>query len=66
MPGIGQTWSTPTVARVNVKSRTWTTENTDKLVLMFGGGYDTVQDTVGYVADAWATASTWSTRLPAA
>ena len=52
LPGIGQTWSTPTVARVNVKSRTWPTENTDKMVLVFGGGYDTVQDTVGYVADS--------------
>lgn len=54
LPGIGQTWSTPTVARVNV-DRTWTTSNPDKLVVVFGGGYDTVQDTIGYVADSVGT-----------
>ena len=50
LPGIGQTWSAPAVARVNV-NRTWSTSNPDKMVLVFGGGYDTAQDTVGYVAD---------------
>ncbi len=50
LPGVGQTWSTPTVARVNV-NRTWTSSNPDKMVLVFGGGYDVAQDTVGYVAD---------------
>lgn len=50
LPGVGQTWSAPTVARVNV-NRTWTSGNPDKMVLVFGGGYDVAQDTVGYVAD---------------
>ena len=50
LPGVGQTWSTPTVARVNV-NRTWPSSNPDKMVLVFGGGYDIAQDTVGYVAD---------------
>ncbi len=50
LPGVGQTWSAPTVARVNV-NRTWTSSNPDKMVLVFGGGYDVAQDTVGYVAD---------------
>jgi type IV pilus assembly protein PilY1 len=50
LPGVGQTWSAPTVARVNV-NRTWTSSNPDKMVLVFGGGYDIAQDTVGYVAD---------------
>lgn len=54
LPAIGQTWSTPTVARVNV-DRTWTASNPDKLVVVFGGGYDTVQDTIGYVADSVGT-----------
>jgi type IV pilus assembly protein PilY1 len=40
LPGIGQTWSSPSVARVDVKN----TGNSEKLVLIFGGGYDTVQD----------------------
>ena len=50
LPGVGQTWSAPTLARVNV-NRTWTNSNPDKMVLVFGGGYDVAQDTVGYVAD---------------
>jgi type IV pilus assembly protein PilY1 len=50
LPGVGQTWSAPAVARVNV-DRTWSSSNPDKMVLVFGGGYDIAQDTVGYVAD---------------
>lgn len=50
LPGVGQTWSAPTVARINV-DRSWTASNPDKMVLVFGGGYDVAQDTVGYVAD---------------
>lgn len=49
LPGIGQTWSTPTVARVNV-NRTWPAANTDKWVVVFGGGYDTAEDSIGYVS----------------
>jgi len=49
LPGIGQTWSTPTVARVNA-SRTWGSSNPDKLVLVFGGGYDAADDAVSYVS----------------
>ena len=56
LPGIGQTWSSPTVARVNADrgSGGWGS-NTDKVVLIFGGGYDTVQDGLpenGYQADS--------------
>jgi type IV pilus assembly protein PilY1 len=42
--GLGQTWSTPSVARVNTGS--------DRLVAIFGGGYDDSQDTRGYHPDA--------------
>jgi type IV pilus assembly protein PilY1 len=49
LPGIGQTWSTPTVARVNV-ARTWPAANPDKWVVVFGGGYDTAEDSIGYVS----------------
>jgi len=51
LPGVGETWSAPTVARVNV-NRTWSSSNPDKMVLVFGGGYDVAQDTVGYVSDS--------------
>ena len=45
LPGIGQAWSTPTIARVNVSGQT---QNSQKLALIFGGGYDPVQDTTTY------------------
>lgn len=41
LPNIGQTWSTPQVTRMNIPS---TTQNTDKFVLVFGGGYDVRED----------------------
>jgi type IV pilus assembly protein PilY1 len=50
LPGVGETWSAPSVARVNV-NRTWPSSNPDKMVLVFGGGYDVSQDTISYVAD---------------
>jgi type IV pilus assembly protein PilY1 len=52
LPGVGQTWSAPSVARINVDRSTSWGSNTDKMVLVFGGGYDTVQDTIGYSVDA--------------
>jgi type IV pilus assembly protein PilY1 len=45
----GQSWSTPSVARVNVSGAT---QNTLQQVLVFGGGYDTVQDNGAYALDA--------------
>ncbi|RMF96494.1 MAG: hypothetical protein D6727_08140 [Gammaproteobacteria bacterium] len=41
---LGQTWSRPTVARVNI-------DGTVKDVVIIGGGYDTKQDTGGYKTD---------------
>ncbi len=41
MSKLGQTWSTPQIARVNISD---VTQNTQKFVLIFGGGYDTDQD----------------------
>lgn len=46
--GLGQSWSTPVVTRVNVSDKT---QNADKLVIIFGGGYDVTQDNVGYNTD---------------
>jgi len=66
--GLGQAWSTPVLARVDVGS---TTQNTNKYVLIFGGGYDAngqegyvySQDTVGnhiFMLDAESGALLWS------
>lgn len=48
-PRLGRTWSTPQIARVNIKGAT---QNDQKLVLIFGGGYDTVQDANVYTTDS--------------
>jgi type IV pilus assembly protein PilY1 len=49
LTNAGQSWSTPAVARVNVSGAT---QNTLQQVLVFGGGYDTVQDNGAYALDA--------------
>jgi type IV pilus assembly protein PilY1 len=48
LPGGGQSWSTPSVAKVNVSGAS---QNTLQQVLVFGGGYDTTQDTGAYALD---------------
>jgi type IV pilus assembly protein PilY1 len=48
LPQLGQTWSAPVVARVNVSGGN---DDTEKFVLIFGGGYDTTQETQGYSPD---------------
>ncbi len=48
MKNAGQSWSTPAVARVNVSGAT---QNALQQVLVFGGGYDTVQDNGPYATD---------------
>ncbi len=42
-PGGGQTWSTPTVVRMNIDDNSL---NADKAVVVIGGGYDNVHDTI--------------------
>ncbi len=41
LPGVGQTWSTPSVARVAIAGAS---QDSLDLVLIFGGGYDETQD----------------------
>jgi type IV pilus assembly protein PilY1 len=41
LPGVGESWSPPTIARVNINGAT---QNLQKLVLIFGGGYDAGQE----------------------
>ncbi|MFO1400678.1 MAG: PilC/PilY family type IV pilus protein [Steroidobacteraceae bacterium] len=47
LPGLGQTWSSPTVARVTVGGAS---QNGQHLVLIFGGGYDAVEDGYSYAS----------------
>lgn len=46
LPNSGQSWSPPTVAKVDVNSSDATSPQ--KAVLIIGGGYDTVHDTAAY------------------
>lgn len=48
LPGIGETWSQPTLARVRVGGAT---QNGEKLVLIMGGGYDGAQENHSFVND---------------
>ncbi len=48
LPGIGETWSPPTIARVNVGGGA---QNGEKLVLIMGGGYDGAQENYAFVND---------------
>ncbi|MGD9597606.1 MAG: pilus assembly protein [Steroidobacteraceae bacterium] len=48
LPGVGETWSAPTLARVRVGGAS---QNGEHLVLIFGGGYDGAQENGPYVAD---------------
>lgn len=49
LPGLGQAWSRPTFTRVNVKGAT---QNSQKLALIFGGGYDPMEEGSTYVEES--------------
>jgi type IV pilus assembly protein PilY1 len=49
LPGVGETWSTPAVAKVNVAG---SGQSADKYVLIFGGGYNDSQDNSPYSTDS--------------
>lgn len=63
---LGQSWSRPIIGKMDIGS-----VNSDKLVMMFGGGYDTTQDLAGtssatdsvgkgvYIADAYTGNLLW-------
>jgi len=42
LPQAGESWSTPVVTRVDISG---VAQNTDKAVVVIGGGYDTIHDT---------------------
>lgn len=48
LTGIGQSWSMPAVARVAISGAS---QNSQKLVLIFAGGYDDTQDNYNYKTD---------------
>ena len=48
-PEFGQSWSAPTIARVDMNEPSL---NSDKAVVVIGGGYDTVHDTMSHPATA--------------
>ena len=67
LPGLGQAWSTPVISSVNVSGAT---QNAQKLVAIFGGGYDATEDNgvynsndgVGghlYMVDVFSGARLW-------
>ena len=49
LPGVGETWSTPTIARVRIDGAE---QNGENLALIFGGGYDDAQENYEYTADS--------------
>src|SRR5882762_9639906 len=46
LAGIGQTWSTPAITRVNIQGGA--TQNSQKFALVFGGGYDSAEEGTSY------------------
>ena len=49
LTGVGQAWSSPQITRVNVSGAT---QNAQKLVLIFAGGYDPAEEGTAYVDPA--------------
>lgn len=49
MPGLGESWSPPVIAKV--LRGTGTGQNSERLVMIVGGGYDPTQDAVPYNTD---------------
>ena len=45
LPAVSKSWSTPTLGRVNISGAT---QNPQKLVLIFGGGYDDEEDSIDF------------------
>ena len=54
---IGQTWSTPTIAHVNISHAA---QNSQKLVLIFGGGYADARGNAIFMVDAVKGTVLWS------
>lgn len=51
LPGIGQSWSPPVITRVTVGTNGAANDDSERFVLIFGGGYDTGQEVQQYSTD---------------
>jgi type IV pilus assembly protein PilY1 len=70
LPKLGQSWSTPVPTRIDIDGAPYDAENTDKHVLVIGGGYEPDQDfetfsTDGrgnaiYIVDAYSGELLWT------
>jgi type IV pilus assembly protein PilY1 len=71
LPGVGETWSTPMIARVRISGAT---QNGENLVVILGGGFDETRSSAHrvYMVDAASGALLWyaggpgGVELPAA
>ncbi len=45
---FGQSWSRPTIARIDIDASHFSADNPDKAVVVVGGGYDPVHDTTSH------------------
>ncbi|HVY80755.1 MAG TPA: hypothetical protein VG994_07230 [Steroidobacteraceae bacterium] len=50
LPGVGETWSPPIITRVKIKNPRHA-QNSQYLVLLFGGGYNDAEENYSYVTD---------------
>jgi type IV pilus assembly protein PilY1 len=50
LPGVGETWSPPAIARVRIGG-TSHGQNAERFVLIFGGGYDPAQEEAAFRTD---------------
>jgi type IV pilus assembly protein PilY1 len=70
LPKLGQSWSTPVPTRIDIQGANYHAENTEKHVLVIGGGYEPDQDnetfstdSLGnalYIVDAYSGELLWS------
>jgi type IV pilus assembly protein PilY1 len=70
LPKLGQTWSTPIATRIDIQGANYHVDNTDKHVLVIGGGYEPDQDyqtfstditgNAIYIVDAYSGELLWS------
>jgi type IV pilus assembly protein PilY1 len=59
LPGIGETWSVPTLARMRIKGAE---QNGEHIVIVVGGGYGTEEDALGrglFIIDAQSGRVLW-------
>jgi len=61
LPGVGQTWSPPVLANVQIANPV-STQNSQRLVLIMGGGYDPAEDGID-IGGTYLTSNTVGNRI---